>query len=50
MGGENSRGHAVVIGASIAGLCAARVLSDFYHRVTVFERDELPATPSNRTA
>src|SRR5580693_10171761 len=50
MGGENSRGHAVVIGASIAGLCAARVLSDFYQRVTVFERDELPTTPSNRTA
>src|SRR5271167_3339973 len=50
MGGENSKGHAVVIGASIAGLCAARVLSEFYHRVTVFERDELPATPSNRTA
>ncbi|MGH3968083.1 MAG: FAD-dependent oxidoreductase [Mycobacterium sp.] len=42
--------HAVVIGASIAGLCAARVLSDFYDRVTVFERDELPDTPANRTA
>jgi 2-polyprenyl-6-methoxyphenol hydroxylase-like FAD-dependent oxidoreductase len=50
MGGENFRGHAVVIGASLAGLCAARVLSDFYDRVTVFERDELPSTPSNRTA
>jgi len=50
MRGESSRGHAVVIGASIAGLCAARVLSDFYDRVTVFERDELPITPSNRTA
>src|ERR1700735_1560688 len=50
MGGENSKGHAVVIGASIAGLCAARVLSDFYLRVTVFERDELPSTPGNRTA
>ena len=50
MGGERIRGHAVVIGASIAGLCAARVLSEFYDRVTVFERDELPATPSNRTA
>src|SRR6201995_1028622 len=50
MGGENSRGHAVVIGASIAGLCAARVLADFYDRVTVFERDELPRTPVNRTA
>ena len=42
--------HAVVIGASIAGLCAARVLSDFYDRVTVFDRDELPDTPANRTA
>jgi 2-polyprenyl-6-methoxyphenol hydroxylase-like FAD-dependent oxidoreductase len=37
-----------VIGASIAGLCAARVLSDFYSRVTVYERDELPSTPANR--
>jgi 2-polyprenyl-6-methoxyphenol hydroxylase-like FAD-dependent oxidoreductase len=44
------RGKAVVIGASIAGLCAARVLSEFYERVTVFERDELPSTPANRTA
>src|SRR6201999_2292138 len=50
MGGENSRGHAVVIGASIAGLSAARVLSDFFDRVTVFERDELPGAPANRAA
>ncbi len=42
--------HAVVIGASIAGMCAARVLSDFYDRVTVFERDELPDGPANRSA
>ncbi|MBV8927700.1 MAG: oxidoreductase [Mycobacteriaceae bacterium] len=42
--------HAAVIGGSIAGLCAARVLSDFYDRVTVFERDELPERPANRTA
>lgn len=40
----------MVIGASIAGLCAARVLSDFYDRVTVFERDDLPDTAANRTA
>nr|VTP01624.1 Putative epoxidase LasC [Mycobacterium riyadhense] len=40
--------HAVVIGASIAGLCAARVLSEFFDQVTVFERDELPSTPANR--
>jgi 2-polyprenyl-6-methoxyphenol hydroxylase-like FAD-dependent oxidoreductase len=50
MRGDSKRGHAVVIGASIAGLCAARVLSDFYDRVTLFERDELPSTPVNRTA
>jgi 2-polyprenyl-6-methoxyphenol hydroxylase-like FAD-dependent oxidoreductase len=42
--------HAIVIGASIAGLCAARVLSDFYDRVTVFERDELPDGPASRSA
>ncbi len=45
-----ARGQAIVIGASIAGLCAARVLSEFYDRVIVFERDELPGAPVNRTA
>ena len=40
----------MVIGASIAGLCAARVLSDFYDRVTLVERDELPELPQNRAA
>src|SRR6201996_2210952 len=48
MGGGSVREHAVVIGASLGGLCAARVLSDFYARVTVFERDDLPSTPANR--
>ena len=47
--GRNGQ-HAVVIGASIAGLCAARVLSDFYDRVTLYERDDLPDEPANRTA
>ncbi|GAC1637939.1 MAG: hypothetical protein NVS4B6_07610 [Mycobacterium sp.] len=42
--------HAVVIGGSLAGLCAARVLSDFYDRVTIYERDELPDGPANRSA
>jgi flavin-dependent dehydrogenase len=42
--------YAVVIGASIGGLCAARVLSDFCDRVTVYERDELPDGPVNRAA
>ena len=42
--------HAVVIGASLAGLCAARVLSDYYDKVSIYERDELPDGPSNRSA
>ncbi|TFV58672.1 oxidoreductase [Mycobacterium sp. PS03-16] len=42
--------HAIVIGGSIAGMCAARVLSDFSERVTVYERDELPDEPVNRAA
>lgn len=41
-------GHAVVIGSSIAGLAAARVLSDHFDRVTLIERDRLPATPDFR--
>lgn len=32
------------------GLCAARVLSDFFDRVSVFERDELPDHAANRPA
>ncbi|MDT5022960.1 MAG: hypothetical protein QOI33_3484, partial [Mycobacterium sp.] len=31
-------------------MCAARVLSDHYATVTVFERDELPDHPANRPA
>jgi len=40
--------HAVVLGASMGGLSAARVLADFYDKVTVVERDVLPLTPDNR--
>jgi 2-polyprenyl-6-methoxyphenol hydroxylase-like FAD-dependent oxidoreductase len=36
-----SNQHAVVIGASMAGLVAARVLSDHFKLVTVIERDQL---------
>ena len=42
--------HAVVIGASMAGLLAARALADAYDRVTVIERDELPAADEPRRA
>jgi 2-polyprenyl-6-methoxyphenol hydroxylase-like FAD-dependent oxidoreductase len=45
---DNKRQHAVVLGASMAGLLAARVLADEFERVTVVERDQLPATPDNR--
>lgn len=42
--------HAVVIGASIAGLLAARALAETYERVTIVERDELPAGAEQRRA
>jgi 2-polyprenyl-6-methoxyphenol hydroxylase-like FAD-dependent oxidoreductase/ketosteroid isomerase-like protein len=45
---EQRGGHAVVLGASMGGLLAARVLADFYDRVTVVERDILPLHPINR--
>jgi 2-polyprenyl-6-methoxyphenol hydroxylase-like FAD-dependent oxidoreductase len=45
---DAGRGHAVVIGASMAGLLAARVLGDHFPRVTVVERDRLPPGPAFR--
>ena len=39
---------AIVIGGSIAGLLTARVLSDYFNRVIILDRDELPATPQAR--
>ena len=39
---STSYDHAIVIGGSMAGLLAARVLSDTYTRVTIIERDRLP--------
>lgn len=44
----SGRGHAVVIGASIAGLLAARALSEVFSLVTVFDRDVLPDAPDIR--
>jgi len=40
--------RAVVLGASLAGLLAARVLADAYAQVTVIDRDDLPETPMHR--
>ena len=39
---SNSNQHAIVIGGSMAGLLAARVLADHFERVTIIERDHLP--------
>jgi 2-polyprenyl-6-methoxyphenol hydroxylase-like FAD-dependent oxidoreductase len=40
--------RAVVVGASMGGLLAARVLADFFETVTVVERDVLPDDPAVR--
>lgn len=40
--------RAVVLGASMSGLLAARVLTDFYRSVTVVERDVLSGHPEDR--
>ncbi len=40
--------HAIVIGGSIAGSLAARVLADHFERVTILERDHLPDGPLPR--
>jgi 2-polyprenyl-6-methoxyphenol hydroxylase-like FAD-dependent oxidoreductase len=39
---------ALVIGGSLAGMCAARVLSDVVDRVTIIERDAYPSAPDFR--
>ncbi len=40
--------RAVIIGGSMAGLCAGRALSEFFDRVTVIERDRYPAGIADR--
>ena len=40
--------HAIVIGGSVSGILAARVLSDHFERVSVVERDFLNARPIGR--
>jgi 2-polyprenyl-6-methoxyphenol hydroxylase-like FAD-dependent oxidoreductase len=41
--------HAVVAGAGMGGLLAARVLADAFEEVTLLERDPLPSEPTART-
>jgi 2-polyprenyl-6-methoxyphenol hydroxylase-like FAD-dependent oxidoreductase len=40
--------HAVVLGASMAGLMSARVLADHFDRVTLVDRDAMPQIGVNR--
>jgi 2-polyprenyl-6-methoxyphenol hydroxylase-like FAD-dependent oxidoreductase len=44
----NLSGRAVVIGGSMAGLCAARILQDAFAEVVILERDDLPRGPEIR--
>ncbi|AOS91799.2 MULTISPECIES: FAD-dependent oxidoreductase [Mycobacterium] len=43
-----STDHAVVIGASVGGLCAARALQGRFGKVTILEADVLPIEPAGR--
>ncbi len=45
---RNNPSHALVIGGSIAGLLAARVLADHFDRVTIVDRDRFPSQPEWR--
>lgn len=38
------KGHAIVIGSGIAGMFSARVLSEYFERVTIVESDSLPSS------
>jgi hypothetical protein len=48
MGATSRNGHAIIIGASIGGLMAAAAVSGSFERITIIDRDELPATPAPR--
>ena len=46
--GHNKGKHALVIGGSMAGLLAARVLANHFEQVTIIDRDTLPEGPLHR--
>jgi flavin-dependent dehydrogenase len=46
--GRGGGRDAVVVGAGMAGLLAARVLNEWFARVTLIDRDRLPAGPALR--
>ena len=45
---DQNHKHAIVIGGSMAGLLATRVLSDHFEQVTVIERDAFPPAGEHR--
>ncbi len=45
---KNTGRYALVIGGSLAGLFAARVLADYFDMVTIVDRDIFPVTPDHR--
>ena len=45
---DGTRGHAIVLGGSMAGLGAARALANHFDRVTLVERDELTTGGTTR--
>ena len=45
---DNNRKNALVIGGSLAGLMAARILSDHFDQVTILERDPVHDEPESR--
>ena len=45
---RGDRKHAIVLGGSMAGLLAARILSDHFGQVSLIERDTLPALAEQR--
>lgn len=49
-GGARNRDfdHVVVVGSSIAGLTAARILADHFAQVTIIDRDRVPESPQIR--
>src|SRR5215831_5525507 len=45
---KNTTCRVIVIGGSLAGLFAARVLADFFEKVTILDRDIFPVRPDHR--
>ncbi|MCC5651881.1 2-polyprenyl-6-methoxyphenol hydroxylase-like oxidoreductase [Nostoc sp. XA013] len=45
---KSAKHHAIVIGAGISGLLTAQVLSKYFERVTIVDRDNLPEQSEHR--